>query len=89
MEKIQALTQKYGLYLVEDAAQAIDSYYIRGEERLPLGEIGHLGVMSFHETKNIIAGEGGMLIINDSRFISRAEVLWEKGTNRAAFFRVK
>ena len=87
MEKIQALTQKYGLYLVEDAAQAIDSYYIRGEERLPLGGIGHLGAMSFHETKNIIAGEGGMLIINDSRFISRAEVLWEKGTNRAAFFR--
>ena len=87
MEKIQALTQKYGLYLVEDAAQAIDSYYIRGEERLPLGGIGHLGAMSFHETKNIIAGEGGMLIINDSRFVSRAEVLWEKGTNRAAFFR--
>ncbi len=87
MEKVQALAQKYGLYVVEDAAQAIDSYYIRGAERLPLGGIGHLGAMSFHETKNIIAGEGGMLIINDPRFEKRAEILWEKGTNRAAFFR--
>ncbi len=87
MDKVQGLAHKYGLYIVEDAAQAIDSYYIRGETRLPLGGIGHLGAMSFHETKNIISGEGGMLIINDPRFERRAEILWEKGTNRAAFFR--
>ena len=53
----------------------------------PLGSIGHLGCFSFHETKNIIAGEGGMLTINDERFIRRAEIIWEKGTNRAEFFR--
>ena len=83
MEKIQQLCDKYNLYLVEDAAQAINSHY-RGR---PLGTFGHLASFSFHETKNIISGEGGMLVINDEQFIQRAEIIWEKGTNRAAFFR--
>ena len=73
----------YGRLVVEDAAQAVDSYY-KGR---PLGSIGHLAAFSFHETKNIISGEGGMLAINDDRFIRRAEIIWEKGTNRAEFFR--
>lgn len=72
----------------EDAAQAIDSYYIgRDGKRRALGFIGHFGCFSFHETKNIISGEGGMLTINDDRFITRAEIIWEKGTNRSQFFR--
>ena len=83
MDKIMALAEKYNLIVVEDAAQAIDSYY-KGR---PLGTIGHLSAFSFHETKNIIAGEGGLLGINDERFIRRSEILWEKGTNRAEFFR--
>ncbi|MDA3867653.1 MAG: dTDP-4-amino-4,6-dideoxygalactose transaminase [Salinivirgaceae bacterium] len=83
MDKIMALANKYNLFVVEDAAQAIDSYY-KGKA---LGSIGHLGAFSFHETKNIQAGEGGLLAINDERFIKRAEILWEKGTNRAEFFR--
>ena len=83
MDKIMEIANKYNLIVVEDAAQAIDSYY---KER-PLGNIGHLSAFSFHETKNIIAGEGGMLAINDERFIRRAEIIWEKGTNRAEFFR--
>ncbi len=83
MDKIMALADKYNLYVVEDAAQAIDSYY-KGK---PLGSIGHLGCFSFHETKNIQSGEGGMLAINDERFVKRAEIIWEKGTNRAEFFR--
>jgi len=83
MDKIMALADKYKLFVVEDAAQAIDSFY---KDR-PLGGIGHLSAFSFHETKNIISGEGGMLVVNDDRFISRAEVIWEKGTNRSAFFK--
>ena len=83
MDKIMALAKKYNLFVVEDAAQAIDSYY-KGK---PLGSIGHLGCFSFHETKNIQSGEGGMLAINDERFLKRAEIIWEKGTNRAEFFR--
>jgi dTDP-4-amino-4,6-dideoxygalactose transaminase len=83
MNKIMALAAKYNLLVVEDAAQAIESYY-RGK---PLGSIGHLSAFSFHETKNIISGEGGMLVINDDRFLGRAEIIWEKGTNRSAFFR--
>jgi dTDP-4-amino-4,6-dideoxygalactose transaminase len=83
MDKIMALAAKYSLYVVEDAAQAIDSYY-KGK---PLGSFGHLSAFSFHETKNIITGEGGMLVINDERFIERAEVIREKGTNRSKFFR--
>ena len=83
MDRIMEIAEKYNLLVVEDAAQAIDSYY-KGR---PLGSIGHLSAFSFHETKNIIAGEGGMLCINDERFIRRAEIIWEKGTNRAEFFR--
>jgi len=83
MDKIMALAGKYNLLVVEDAAQAIDSYY-KGK---PLGSVGHFGVFSFHETKNINSGEGGLLTINDERFIARAEIIWEKGTNRAEFFR--
>jgi len=87
MKKVKELAQKYNLYIIEDAAQAIDSYYIENNQRIPLGGIGHLATMSFHETKNIISGEGGMLIVNDTKFEKRAEILWEKGTNRSAFFR--
>ena len=78
---------KYNLFVVEDAAQAIDNYYI-GKDGLKkaLGSIGHLSAFSFHETKNIISGEGGMLVINDEQFVKRAEIIWEKGTNRSAFF---
>lgn len=88
MGKIMALANKYNLLVIEDAAQAIDSFYIdeNGNQKA-LGSIGHLAAFSFHETKNIIAGEGGMLAINDERFIHRAEIIWEKGTNRAEFFR--
>lgn len=83
MDCIMEIANKYNLIVVEDAAQAIDSYY-KGR---PLGSIGHMSAFSFHETKNIISGEGGMLCINDERFIRRAEIIWEKGTNRAEFFR--
>ncbi|WP_324719213.1 dTDP-4-amino-4,6-dideoxygalactose transaminase [Salinimicrobium sp. HB62] len=88
MDKIMDLSSRYGLYVVEDAAQAIDSYYTgRDGQKKALGSIGHLAVFSFHETKNIISGEGGMLVINEPEFEKRAEVLWEKGTNRSAFFK--
>jgi dTDP-4-amino-4,6-dideoxygalactose transaminase len=92
MDKIMKLSEKYGLYVVEDAAQALDSFYINNVnvkeiEKRPIGTIGHLSTFSFHETKNIISGEGGMLAINDISFIKRAEIIWEKGTNRAEFFR--
>ncbi len=83
MDRIMEIAGKHNLLVVEDAAQAIDSFY-KGK---PLGTIGHLSCFSFHETKNIISGEGGMLGINDARFIRRAEIIWEKGTNRAEFFR--
>ena len=83
MDRIMEIAERHNLLVVEDAAQAIDSYY-KGK---PLGAIGHLSAFSFHETKNIISGEGGMLGINDERFIRRAEIIWEKGTNRAEFFR--
>jgi dTDP-4-amino-4,6-dideoxygalactose transaminase len=88
MEKILEIAQKHNLILIEDAAQAIDSYYFfKDGTKKALGSIGHLGAFSFHETKNIIAGEGGMLTINDEKFINRAEIIWEKGTNRSMFFR--
>ena len=83
MDVIMEIANRHNLLVVEDAAQAVDSHY-KGRA---LGSIGHLGCFSFHETKNIIAGEGGMLTINDERFIRRAEIIWEKGTNRAEFFR--
>lgn len=83
MDIIMEVAKRHNLFVVEDAAQAIDSYY-KGR---PLGSIGHLAAFSFHETKNIISGEGGMLVINDEGFIKRAEIIWEKGTNRSAFWR--
>lgn len=133
MDKIMDIANRHNLFVVEDAAQAIDSYYIQsipttfnplppfgggkggqegkttnsnstpsspplwggrgGQETQesqgakPLGSIGHLATFSFHETKNIQCGEGGLLAINDERFVNRAEIIWEKGTNRAEFFR--
>lgn len=83
MDKIMSLANKYNLIVIEDAAQAVDSYY-KGKS---LGSIGHMAAFSFHETKNINSGEGGLLAINDERFIKRAEIIWEKGTNRAEFYR--
>lgn len=83
MDPIMEIANKYNLIVVEDAAHAIDSYY-KGR---PLGSIGHLAAFSFHETKNIICGEGGMLVINDENLLRRSEIIWEKGTNRAEFFR--
>lgn len=83
MDTIMRLAEKYSLFVVEDAAQGVMSTY---KDR-PLGTIGHLGCYSFHETKNYQCGEGGALLINDARLIERAEVLREKGTDRAKFFR--
>ncbi len=88
MEKIMSLANKHNLLVVEDAAQAIDSYFTFSDgTKKALGSIGHLAAFSFHETKNIISGEGGMLTVNDDRFTHRAEIIWEKGTNRSSFFR--
>ena len=92
MNRIMAIAEKHNLLVVEDAAQAIDSFYkspmTNDQSPMPLGSIGHLAAFSFHETKNITAGgEGGLLVVNDERFIRRAEIIWEKGTNRAEFFR--
>jgi dTDP-4-amino-4,6-dideoxygalactose transaminase len=121
MDKVMAVANRHDLLVVEDAAQAVDSFYIAGDgapasktgtpedgapasktgtkksqqvgrdvlgaPRKPLGSIGHLAAFSFHETKNIISGEGGLLVVNDERFVRRAEIIWEKGTNRAEFFR--
>lgn len=88
MEKIMNIARRFNLLVIEDAAQAIDSFYtFSNGERKALGSIGHLGAFSFHETKNIISGEGGMLTINDEKHINRAEIIWEKGTNRSQFFR--
>ena len=88
MDTIMDLAKRYNLFVVEDAAQAIDSYFTGNDGvKKALGSIGHLAAFSFHETKNIISGEGGMLAINDEQFINRAEIIWEKGTNRSSFFR--
>ncbi len=83
MDKILEIAKKNNLLVIEDAAQGIDSYY-KGK---PLGSIGDMGGFSFHETKNIQCGEGGLLSINNSQFKERAEIIWEKGTNRSAFWR--
>lgn len=83
MATIMALAARYNLWVVEDAAQAIEATY-QGQ---PLGTFGHLAAFSFHETKNLSAGEGGLLAVNDPALAARAEILWEKGTNRAAFAR--
>lgn len=88
MDTIMDLAKKHNLFVVEDAAQAVDSYFTgKSGVKQALGSIGHLAAFSFHETKNIISGEGGMLAINDEQFIKRAEIIWEKGTNRSSFFR--
>ncbi len=83
MDVIMDIAERHGLWVVEDAAQGILSEY-KGR---PLGSIGHLAALSFHETKNIICGEGGALLINDAHFVERAEIIREKGTNRSRFFR--
>ncbi len=83
MDRIMSVAAKHNLWVIEDAAQGIDSFY----KDKALGSIGHLSCFSFHETKNIQSGEGGLLGINDPDLIRRAEILWEKGTDRAAFFR--
>jgi len=83
MDAIAELAREHKLFVVEDAAQAIDSFY-KGK---PLGSFGHFAAFSFHETKNIISGEGGMLVVNDPAYMGRAEIVWEKGTNRSAFWR--
>ncbi len=83
MDPILSMAKRHGLFVIEDAAQSVDSFY-KGR---PLGSLGELSAFSFHETKNVIAGEGGMIAINDKRFEKRAEIIREKGTNRSAFFR--
>lgn len=83
MDEVMQLAGRYNLIVIEDAAHSIDSYY----KNRPLGSIGHMATFSFHETKNISCGEGGMLVVNDMNLASRAEIIWEKGTNRAAFYR--
>lgn len=83
MDAIMAIAERHKLVVIEDAAQGIMSSY----KGCPLGSIGHMAALSFHETKNIISGEGGALLINDPRFLERAEIIWEKGTNRCSFFR--
>lgn len=88
MDIIMELALKYKLLVIEDAAHSIDSFYIgKDGVKKALGSIGHLAAFSFHETKNVISGEGGMLVINDVQFTERAEIIWEKGTNRSSFFR--
>ncbi|HXP50623.1 MAG TPA: dTDP-4-amino-4,6-dideoxygalactose transaminase, partial [Bacteroidia bacterium] len=83
MDIILSVAAKHNVLVVEDAAQAVDSFY----KDKPLGSFGAMSAFSFHETKNVISGKGGMLVVNDPRFIARAEVIREKGTNRSAFFR--
>ncbi|NQZ79258.1 MAG: dTDP-4-amino-4,6-dideoxygalactose transaminase, partial [Ekhidna sp.] len=83
MKKINELADKYGLWIIEDAAQCIDSYY----DQKHLGTLGHLGTISFHDTKNIHCGEGGCLLLNDERLMERSEIIREKGTNRSKFLR--
>lgn len=83
MDQVMRIANRYGIAVVEDAAQAVDSYF-KGQA---LGSIGSLGTFSFHETKNIVSGEGGMLTVNDKQYAERAEIIREKGTNRSAFFR--
>ncbi len=83
MDAIMKIAADHDLLVIEDAAQGVTASY-RGR---PLGSIGHMGALSFHETKNIISGEGGALLVNDPRFVERAEIVREKGTNRSQFFR--
>jgi dTDP-4-amino-4,6-dideoxygalactose transaminase len=83
MDALSVIAARNGIAIVEDAAQGVLASY-RGK---PLGSIGTFGALSFHETKNVISGEGGALLVNDARYVERAEIVWEKGTNRNQFFR--
>lgn len=83
MDKIVEIAKKHGIIIVEDAALALNSFY----QNIPLGKWGDLSTFSFHETKNITCGEGGLLVINNEKFLNEAEIIWEKGTNRSAFLR--
>jgi dTDP-4-amino-4,6-dideoxygalactose transaminase len=83
MDTIMDIAQRHNLFVIEDAAQGYESYY-KGR---PLGSIGHFAAMSFHETKNVISGEGGALFVNDPKYTELAEIIWEKGTDRSQFFR--
>lgn len=83
MDKVMEIAERHSLIVIEDAAQAIDAFY----KNKPLGSIGHLGTFSFHETKNITCGEGGMLVVNDDRLIDRAEMIWQNGTDRSKYQR--
>ena len=86
MDKVMSIANQYGIAVIEDVAHGIDSYFKNGNgDSQALGSYGQFATFSFHETKNIIAGEGGMLVINDDSYAERAEILWEKGTNRSAF----
>ena len=88
MDAIGSIAKRHSLYVIEDAAQAIGSFYFDNTgKKIPLGSIGDFGTLSFHETKNIQCGEGGALLINDLSHALRAEIIWEKGTNRTAFWR--
>ncbi len=90
MDAIMDIANRHQLFVVEDTRYRLLTALIMGKEWLKetlIGAIGHLAAFSFHETKNIISGEGGMLVVNDSQFIDRAEIIWEKGTNRSAFFK--
>jgi len=83
MDPIVRIAQQNNLMVIEDAAQAIDSFY----KNKPLGSFGQFSAFSFHETKNVISGEGGMIVVNNEEYITRAEIIREKGTNRSQFFR--
>jgi dTDP-4-amino-4,6-dideoxygalactose transaminase len=83
MDPILEVARRHGLLVIEDAAQGLLSTY---RDR-PLGTLGDLAAVSFHETKNVVAGEGGALLVNQARWVARSEILWEKGTNRAQFYR--
>jgi len=83
MDELLEIAKKHNLFLIEDAALALDSYY----KDKPLGSFGDFSTFSFHETKSISCGEGGLLVINNEKYANRAEIIWEKGTNRASFFR--
>src|SRR3954462_2888486 len=83
MDAIMAVAEEHWLIVIEDAGEGL----LATDGRRPLGGIGHMAALSFHEAKNIISGEGGALLINDPRYVDRAEIVWEKGTNRSQFFR--
>ncbi len=87
MNPLMEVANRHKIPVIEDAAQAIESYYLYDNQKKALGSFGVLSAFSFHETKNIQSGEGGMLVINDPKLVQRAEIIWEKGTNRAEFFR--